>query len=79
MASLAREDAGSAGPMGERFGVDLLIVLAGQSNMAGRGDVRDPAYTALLAESGRGRCFLFREGSWSARPCEPLHDDTPPP
>ena len=63
-------------------GVDLLLFLAGQSNMAGRGDVCSPAYTAFLDDESvgvdsRARCFLFRGGRWHARPTEPLHTDKP--
>ena len=50
--------------MGERFGVDLLIVLAGQSNMAGRGDVRDPATrrSSPRAVEGSASCFVRAAG-----------------
>ena len=66
----------------QRVDVDLILFLAGQSNMAGRGDVRDPSYTAFLDDESvnaksRERCFLFRGGRWHGNPAEPLHNDKP--
>ena len=62
--------------------VDLLLLLAGQSNMAGRGDVKSTAYTSFLKNGGspgddRERILLFKSGSWLIGPSEPLHSDKP--
>jgi hypothetical protein len=59
---------------------DIILILAGQSNMAGRGPVSDSSYTEMISSfpfSVRDRTCVYLNDAWRARPDEPLHNDKP--
>lgn len=59
--------------------IDLLILLVGQSNMAGRGDINDRSFSVFIEDhsSELQRSLLWRDSQWFRAPNEPIHSDKP--
>jgi hypothetical protein len=61
--------------------LDIVLVLAGQSNMAGRGPIENQQPYQEFIELNRARInkqiYLYKNKSWNHNPVEPLHSDKP--
>ena len=59
--------------------LDVVLILAGQSNMAGRGDINQFAHhhVSTYTKQEQDHIHLWQHNSWKQAPAEPLHNDKP--